>query len=407
MSFKKFSYILIADDDRTIRDLLRRFLQERGYHVESWRYAVKRVAAAVLASSFLLLCAPASTAGRSQASPVPPGKGHRLGRALTYVDTHTHLFPRRNPGFDFEQAALVALAKMNELDIRKSLIMPPPFAPDDQNIYTIDDFLDTIDAHPDELGFLGGGGTLNVMIHEAVRGGNVGARIRDSFEDEALDILSKGAVGFGEMAALHLSFRPGHPYLAVSPDHPLFLQLADIAAQYDVPIDIHMEAVSKEMDLPERFESPPNPKKLDENIDAFERLLDHNPEAKIVWTHAGWDNTGHRTVKLMRRLLRKHENLYMNIKIFGDGVPGTNPVHEETGELRPGWLELIKKYRKRFLVGSDHFHVPSGANIRFPESVEPTIDFLGLLPRSLARMIGSKNPDRIYAGPNLVPLVHR
>jgi len=53
----------------------------------------------------------------------------------------------------------------------------------------------------------------------------------------------------------------------------------------------------------------PNPASLHENITAFRRLLDHNPRARIVWVHAGWDLTGERTVALMRSLLEAHRNL--------------------------------------------------------------------------------------------------
>ena len=94
------------------------------------------------------------------------------------------------------------------------------------------------------------------------------------------------------------------------PDHPLFLVLADIAADNDMPIDLHMEAVPQDMPTPPRFAlRGPNPSNLKENISALERLLDHNPRPRIIWAHAGWDNTGERTVRLMRSLLAKHPNL--------------------------------------------------------------------------------------------------
>jgi hypothetical protein len=40
------------------------------------------------------------------------------------------------------------------------------------------------------------------------------------------------------------------PYETAPPDHPLFLLQADIAAQRDVPIDLHMEAFPKRSPSP-------------------------------------------------------------------------------------------------------------------------------------------------------------
>ena len=57
-------------------------------------------------------------------------------------------------------------------------------------------------------------------------------------------MIKDGALGFGEITALHLSFRRTHPFEETPPDHPLYVLLADIAARLGVPIDIHMEAVS-------------------------------------------------------------------------------------------------------------------------------------------------------------------
>jgi hypothetical protein len=75
--------------------------------------------------------------------------------------------------------------------------------------------------------------------------------------------------------------------------------------------------------LPQDSPPPPflasfNPARLPANIAAFERLLEHNRQAIIVWAHAGWDDpTGERTVPLMRALLAKHANLSMSIKLGG------------------------------------------------------------------------------------------
>lgn len=85
-----------------------------------------------------------------------------------------------------------------------------------------------------------------------------------------------------------------------------------------------------------------NPETLHGNISAFERLLDHNWEAKIVWVHAGWDLSGERTVPLTRRLLHNHDNLAMSVKING-GHQRTQPIRPDSG-IKPEWIAMLRNY---------------------------------------------------------------
>lgn len=234
------------------------------------------------------------------------------------------------------------------------------------------------------------------MIHQAARDGKVGPDVQARFEQKAREILSWGAVGFGEMAAEHFSLGgPTHPYETVPPHHPLLLLLADIAAQHGIPIDLHMEAVPEEMPLPERLSSPPNPRVLRPNIPAFERLLAHNRNAKIIWAHAGWDNTGRRTTALSAELLGRHPNLCMSLKVGRDSGPENRPVDGQRG-IRAEWLELIQTFPDRFMIGSDQFYLSPRAPQRFPRHPEATTGILAGLPPDLARRIGYENARRIF-----------
>lgn len=260
------------------------------------------------------------------------------GKDITYIDTHNHISGGQGFRPDYSGAVYSALATMDELGIRKIIIMPPPFSPGHRGIFDTDELLPFARKNPARIAVLGGGGILNVMIHREEKSNSVSPEIKASFEKKAVDIISRGAVGLGEFAAEHFSFTHDHPYESVSADHPLFLLLADIAAKYDVPVDIHMEAIPKDMPLPDRAilkRSGNNPKMLRENISAFERLLSHNPRAKIIWAHAGWYNTGFRTPDLCRDLFNKHPNLYMSFKFSPDSVPETRPVSEENNAIKP------------------------------------------------------------------------
>ena len=319
---------------------------------------------------------------------------------IKYIDAHNHLTGRFGPQsrqvLDFEGAAQAALRTMNRFGIEKMLIMPPPFPPGHEHQYECDDFIEIAQKYPERFAFLGGGGTLNPMIQEAVRKGKTDYQ-KQKFKRTALEILSKGAKGFGEFAIEHLCLGKKHNHQSAPADHPLFLLLADIAAQHDVPIDIHMEVVAKKMPLPGNLSSPPNPKELAPNLGAFERLLAYNPKAKIIWSHVGWDNTGHRTAELTARLLKKHPNLYMSFKISPrDSVPENRPIQKGVG-LKPEWINVIREFPDRFIIGSDQFYLsPKMRGQTGPPSAAPTNSFFSLLPPDIARKVGIENPRRLF-----------
>jgi predicted TIM-barrel fold metal-dependent hydrolase len=306
-----------------------------------------------------------------------------------FVDVHVHLDPR-NPGRAIE-AASQAMARENAAKI---FFMPPPFTTDDPTRYEADTVMSAREAHANKLAFLGGGGTLNAMIHDSVQSGAAGPEVRQRFKERAEDLLRSGAEGFGELAAEHL--QGATRYQSAPPDHPLFLLLADIAAEHGVPIDLHMEAVPHDMPLPAGQKSPPNPPRLRANLDAFERLLAHNPRARIIWAHAGWDNTGYRTPELCRRLLKAHPNLYMDVKI-DPARPGLNSpfVNGSSGAIKPEWLRLFQDFPDRFVVGSDqHYPEPLPGAQRW----EAVVLLLNHLPKELKRKIGAENAARLYPG---------
>ena len=330
-----------------------------------------------------------------------PKQGSSKG--IAYIDCHNHLHgyfrsPRGQEEYDFAGAAKVALASMDQYNINTIIVMPPPFPLNHPNQYTYKELMTVVKKYPGRFAFMGGGGTLNVMIQQAIEAGKTTPAMRSTFEKKAREIVAKGAVGFGEFAAEHFGLGPKHRYETAPPNHPLFLLLADIAAEYNVPIDIHMEAVPEEMPLPAGLSSPPNPKTLRPNIAAFERLLGYNRKARILWSHVGWCNTGRRTASFCATMLRKHPNLYMSFKISPmDSRSECRPIEEGVG-LKAEWLQVIKEFPDRFIIGTDQFYIsPRSSQKRIgPPSAEPTNRFFSLLPPDLARTLGQENPQRIF-----------
>jgi predicted TIM-barrel fold metal-dependent hydrolase len=331
---------------------------------------------------------------RSLGQPIGSGRSGKAGEVIPalspYVDVHTHPNPNDLPG-----AVKAALQSMRAENAAMLLFLPPPFAPASPNRYGAELIESAEKGHQGKIAFLGGGGTLNVMIEQAVRAGGVSPELKEKFQARAEEILREGAVGFGEMAAEHFATGPGAYYEHAPPDHPLFLLLADISVEHGgVPIDLHMEAVPEAMPLPTGLNSPPNPPRLQANIGAFERLLAHNPRATIVWAHAGCDYTGYRTPQLMRRLLRAHPNLYMQIKV-DPAAPGKNSpfTNGGSGTIKPQWLQLFRDFPERFVIGSDQ-HYPQPLNR--PQRWQSVVILLNQLPSDLRRKIGRENAMRIY-----------
>lgn len=329
--------------------------------------------------------------------------------AIDWIDTHVHLLGGRG---DFGGAAKAAVAAMDESAIKICVVMPPPqVSGGARPPFDWKQFKDALQAYQGRFAFLGGGGTLNPMIQENVAD-KVTDEIKRRFETAADEILSAGAAGFGEIAAHHLSLHDGHPYESVPADHPLLLLLADIAARHDAVIDLHFDLVPEDTNVPERFSEFANPKKFTANRIAFEKLLEHNRSAKIVWAHAGSDPLGNRTPAICRELLTRHSNLYMSLRIAtsgrAQGMAGITPpstAFSNDGEIVPEWLKLFKDFPDRFVIGGDQFILspqipgasPAAAFAKgAPVTRERTQKFLAALPADLARKIGTENAQRLY-----------
>jgi predicted TIM-barrel fold metal-dependent hydrolase len=308
-----------------------------------------------------------------------------------YIDTHVHFDAKILANPDGEVAA--ALKEMAGENAEKLIFSPGPFLPDDANRFDHEAFMAAAKKHPQKLAFLGGGGSLNGMIQEAIRSAKVDAETQKKFKERAEQILRDGAAGFGEMSAEHLSVNPGQAYETAPPDHPLYLLLADIAANHDVPVDLHLDLVPGRMRLPLGLKSPPNPVELEGNVAGLERLLDHNQRAKIVWAHAGSDSIGYRTPDFCRGLLRAHPNLYMEIKIDPLEL-GKNPPLAD-GKIKPEWLKLFSDFPDRFMIGTDQ-HYAAGRTMTGPQRWSTAVLLLNQLPADVRRKIGAKNALHIF-----------
>lgn len=317
---------------------------------------------------------------------------------LEWVDVHVH--PMAGRGGDYASAFAAAIAAMDEAGIRKMVLLPPPQVRGNQ-MFDFETLVTAVKGNSARFSFLGGGGSLNLMLHEAAKDGGVSAALRSRFEERANQILAAGAAGFGEIAVHHLALRPGHPYESVAADHPLLLALADIAARHDAIIDVHFDPVAADGRIPAWGSAFDNPAELRANLPGFERLLEHNRKARIVWAHAGSDMLGFWTPELSRRLLAKHANLNMSLRVDFGRAPQNHPV-DSSGKLKAEWLQLFTEFPDRFVIGGDQFIFAPGPGglpgfaQRAPIVREKTRALLEQLPPELAQKIGIENAIRLY-----------
>lgn len=369
----------------------------------------RRLVLTAVASLIVAWIIPATQAQPPQRPGAPDvrQRGEQAARpSVPWIDVHLHLVGGRGAQRDYPGAADAAIREMDQFGIATAIVMPPPQI-DPQQPYDASAFASGLARHRGRFAFLGGGGTLNAMIHRHADPARVTDAFRKEFAAAAEQILESGARGFGEIAALHVSAAPGHPYEFVPADHPLLLLLADFAAKRDVPIDLHMDAIEAEMATPPRFASEQaNPPKLPETMSGLARLLAHNPKARIVWAHGASDPLGAMTTAAIGRLMDAHANLFVSLRIVGPQAPVmTNKALVAGGGLDPGWKDLLTRHADRFMIGTDSFMVsPSlrggGPGLTFAERNTPklqaTVHFLTLLPGDLAARIGRDNAIRVY-----------
>lgn len=359
---------------------------------------------------------------RGEAGQRPEGAGPRPpeGAVPRWIDTHVHLVSgATNTTGDWPGAVRAAIADMDSNNIGLAIVMPTP-QPPGKSLYDIADFADAVKKHPGRLAFLGGGGTLNPMIHYEPDADKVDEAMRQKFAAIAHGIIDAGAVGFGEMSANHLSVNDSHSYHRSRPDHPLFLLLVEIAAKRNVPIDFHMDAVIEPMPVTAKLKemSQNNPPMLTPNLAQFETLLAHERGARIVWAHAGIDHTGVLSVELIRRMMRTHPNLYMSIKALPQS-PEPNATLAREGRLRPDWRALIAEFPDRFVMGTDRFYGSSATGLsggsgrgaaqkasagsifmeRTVQLTQAAQTLLSQLPPPLAQRVAVDNVKAIYRLP--------
>ena len=287
-----------------------------------------------------------------------------------FIDTHAHIRPSSEP-----YSGIIQM--MDEHGIDRMIIMEPPgdfwISGTPPSSYGIPD---AAAQFPSRFAVLYSG-EAGSMLYDAAKKGTYTTTKEKEFTGLLEKALSSGKYrGIGEIGLRHMPPQgmPASYDITVPADHPWMFIMSDTAARYGVPIDIHLQADNS-------------------NVAAFERLLDHNPDAIIIWDHAG-DHTQNANPDLVRKLLAAHKNLYTSIKIrTGEKQQQGGIVTQDGKVLTEKWRDLITDYPDRFIVGTDVKLGIRPDEIRF---VDLHRSLLSQLSPDVAQMVAQDNPKRIF-----------
>ena len=115
---------------------------------------------------------------------------------------------------------------------------------------------------------------------------------------------------------------------------------------------------------------------------ALEILYRHNPKARVIWAHTGFNTP----LARVEELLRKYPALWGELSYRSDVAPG--------GGLAPEWKALFLRHPGRFLVGSDTWVNERWAS--YPQIMGNYRRVLGELPRDVAEQIAWKNAAGLF-----------
>lgn len=111
-------------------------------------------------------------------------------------------------------------------------------------------------------------------------------------------------------------------------DTPVVAELAALAARHDVPFMMHTESLSPE---------------------PFIALCRRYPDTRILWAHSG----AVLSPSAVAEALAACPNVMADLSARDPWRFISSPIAQESGKLRPEWLQLVLDHPSRFMVGSD------------------------------------------------------
>ena len=158
-----------------------------------------------------------------------------------------------------------------------------------------------------------------------------------------------------------------HRYVAIGEFH-LY------GAEADLPVPKRMVAIARQHRLMLHAHS---------DADAVERLFRVDPDARILWAHAGFEPP-----ERVRQMLARHKNLWADLAFRSD--------HVADGKVTSAWRSLFIEFPDRFMLGTDTY-VPERL-YHVPEHAAQSRAWLADLPADVAERIAWRNGETILGG---------
>ncbi|MFH0867725.1 MAG: TatD family hydrolase [Candidatus Woesearchaeota archaeon] len=191
----------------------------------------------------------------------------------------------------------------------------------------------------------------------------------DNYVEQALQ--TNEFKGLGEVLLRHYAIpQRNAPDINIPATSDSVYHMLELAAKYNVPIVIHMEAEET-------------------TVKELEKLLKDNPTPKVIWAHAGRAESS-----TIERLFETYGNLYIDLsaldpsRIYGREK---NPITTENGILKSEWKNLLVKYRDRIMTGSDTPFPDLWKKYVYVDIMDSQRALLEQLPDNVAEKIAYKN----------------
>ena len=182
--------------------------------------------------------------------------------------------------------------------------------------------------------------------------------------------------GLGEVLLRHYVIPDrGAPDISIDATAPDSLRVFGLAAAYDVPILIHMEAE-------------------DETSEKLRSVLEQNPAPLVIWSHAG-----RATAATVNSFLSDFPNLHIDLAALSRDSPHgveKNPITDPRRILTPQWRERLIKFQDRVFMGADPPFPDLWNDFRYLGRVQGQRGILRQLPREVAEKLAFGNAARVF-----------
>jgi hypothetical protein len=117
------------------------------------------------------------------------------------------------------------------------------------------------------------------------------------------------------------------------------------------------------------------------DADAVQRLFGQDPDARVLWAHAGFDRPAN-----VRAMMLRYRRLWADLAFRNDHAPN--------GRLDPEWRALLEEFPDRFMLGTDTFAPERWHYVG--RHAEWSRGWLADLPAELAEQIAWRNANALF-----------